>query len=80
MREGISVMLCHDPGLGLDPIFSPFFQMTRTHSRNIAEPVKQYLGLLGGQKPHFSTVDREQQVVQNGYALVVIAKYNVVQF
>ena len=45
-----------------------------------AESVKQYLRLHGGHKPQISTMDRLQQVVQNGYVLVAIAEYNVVQF
>ena len=44
------------------------------------ESVKQYLGLHGGRKPPFSTMDRSQKVVQNGYVLVTIAECNVVQF
>lgn len=45
-----------------------------------AESVKQYLRLRGGQKPQFSALDSSQQVIQNGYVLVAIAEYNVVQF
>jgi hypothetical protein len=41
--------------------------------------MKQYLRLRV-QKPHCSTRDNFQQVVEDGYLLVVLAKYNVVQF